>query len=170
VLQSDSSQTEGGIQQHDDRPVTVVIWQVAAADSSPAPVVLFASENRLRGAADLSSSAEVPAVEATLDIDKLTGERLVTARIDRTQLAWDGEVLSDTVATGDVNASWRLVGIAPYWQVELHASPLARRRPNGSLRVWGEGLLAEVLLRSPVRWIPEHWIGGSVHLTFTRGL
>ncbi|HET7601520.1 MAG TPA: hypothetical protein VFK36_00795 [Gemmatimonadales bacterium] len=170
VLQADSSRTGGDTQQHDDRPVTVVVWQVSAPDSSPAPAVLFASENRLRGAADLSSSAEVPALDGTLDVDEVTGERLVTARIDRTQLAWDGEVLSDTVATGDVSASWRLVGIAPYWQVEFHASPSARRRPNGSLRVWGEGLLAEVLLRSPVRWIPEYWTGGSVHFTFTRGL
>lgn len=170
VLQADSSQTGEAIQQHDDRPVTVVVWQVASADSSPPAVVIFATENRLRGAEDLSSSAEVPAVEATLDVDQVTGERLVTAQIDRTRLAWNGEVLADTTASGDVTSMWRLVGIAPYWRVDYHASPAARRRPSGSLRVSGEGLLAELLLRSPVRWIPEYWVGGSAHFTFTRGL
>jgi hypothetical protein len=170
VLQADSSQTGDDIQQHDDRPVTVVIWQAAAADSSPAPVVIFATENRLRGAEDLSSSAEVPGIEATLDLDQLTGERLITAQIDRTRLAWDGEVLADTVASGDLTSAWRLVGVPPYWRVDVHAAPSARRRPSGSLRVSGEGLLAEVLLRSPVRWIPEYWVGGSAQFTFTRGL
>lgn len=170
VLQGDSSQTGDDIQQHDDRPVTIVTWQVAAADSTPAPAVVFATEGRLRGAADLSSSAEVPAIEGTLDVDKVTGERLVTVQIDRTRLAWNGEVLADTMAVGDVTSAWRLVGIAPYWRVDYHATPSARRRPSGSLRISGEGLLAELLLRSPVRWIPEYWIGGSIHFTFTRGL
>lgn len=170
LLQADSSQTGDDIQQHDDRPVTVMIWRVAAADSSPAPAVLFATEGKLRGAADLSSTAEVPGIEATLDVDKLTGERLVTAQIDRTHLAWDGQVLSDTVATGDVEEAWTLVGVAPYWRVDYHATPAARLRPSGSLRVSGEGLLAELLLRSPVRWTAEYWVGGAVHFTFTRGL
>lgn len=170
VLQADSSQTGDNIQKRGDRPVTVVTWQVATPDSSPAPVVIFASEGRLRGAADLSSSAEVPAVEGSLDVDDVTGERLVIAQIDRTRLAWNGEVLADTAAVGDVSSAWRLVGIAPYWRVDYHALPSARRRLVGSLRVSGEGLLAEILLRSPVRWIPEYWVGGSAHFTFTRGL
>ncbi len=170
LLQADSSQTNDAIQQHDDRPVSVLVWRVQRADSAPAPVVLFATEGRLRGAADLSSSAEVPAIEATLDVDQLTGERLVTVRIDRTQLAWAGEVLPDTVATGDVDAAWTLGGLAPHWRVDFHASPGARRRPSGSLRVSGEGLLAELLLRSPVRWIQDYWVGGSAHFTFVRGL
>ena len=170
LLQADSSQTGDDIQQHDDRPVTVMVWRVTAADSSPAPAVLFATEGRLRGAADLSSSAEVPAIEATLDVDKLTGERLVTAQIDRTRLAWDGQVLPDTVATGEVDATWTLVGVAPFWRVEYHATPTARLRPSGSLRVSGEGLLAQLLLRSPVRWTAEYWVGGAVHFRFTRGL
>ena len=170
LLQADSSQTGDDIQQHDDRPVTVMVWRVAAPDSAPGAAVLFATEGRLRGAADLSSSAEVPPIEATLDVDNLTGDRLVTAQIDRTHLAWAGQVLPDTVATGEVDERWRLVGIAPYWRVDFHASPEARLRPSGSLRVSGEGLLADLLLRSPVRWISEYWVGGSAHFTFTRGL
>ena len=147
-----------------------MVWRVTASDTSPDTAVLFATEGKLRGAADLSSSAEVPPIEATLDVDNLTGDRLVTAQIDRTHLAWAGQVLPDTVATGGVDASWKLVGIAPYWRVDFHASPETRRRPSGSLRVSGEGLLADLLLRSPVRWISEYWVGGSAHFTFTRGL
>lgn len=170
LLQADSSQVGDNIQRHGDRPVTVIVWRAAAPGASPAPAVLFATEGKLRGAADLSSSAEVPAIEATLDVDQLTGERLVTARIDQTQLAWTGQVLADTVASGDVVGDWTLVGTPPHWRVEFRASPLARRRPIGSLRVSGTGLLAELLLRSPVRWISEYWLGGSAHLSFTRGM
>jgi hypothetical protein len=170
ILQADSSQTGDDIQQHDDRPVTVMVWRVEGADSAPAPVVLFATENKLRNAADLSASAEVPGIEATLDVDRLTGERLVTARIDQTLLAWTGLAGSDTVGSGAVDARWELVGLAPRWNVRFHAEPGARLRPSGSLRVTGEGLLAALLLQSPVRWIPEYWIGGSVHLGLTRGM
>lgn len=170
LLQADSSQTGDAIQHHRDRPVSVLIWRVQGSDGAPAPAVLFATEGRLRGAADLSSSAEVPAIEATLDVDRVTGERLVTAQVDRTRLAWDGQIMPDTVATGDVDAEWMLVGTAPYWRVRFHAAPEARRRPIGSLRVSGEGLLAEVLLRSPVRWVAEYWVGGAAHFGFTRGL
>lgn len=172
LIQADSSRTGGDTQHHKDRPVSVLFWTVApVSDSLPASAVLFATEGGLRGTQDLSGSAEVTRFEATLDVDAETGERVITAEIDETGLGWDGLVLPDTVAAGPIrDQSWQLVGKAPYWRVDFHAAPDTRRKVSGSLRVRGEGLLARLLLASPIRWVGEYWEGGTAHFGFSRGL
>ncbi len=171
LLQADSSRTGGDTQRHGDRPVSVLFWRMSpSSESLPAPAVLFATEGALRGAGNLSGTAEVSRFEATLDVDAETGERVVTARIDQSSLGWDGVVLPDTIAGEVKDQAWQLVGKPPRWRVQFHAAPASRQRVSGSLRVSGEGPLARLLLASPIRWVGEYWRGGTAHFQFSREL
>lgn len=171
VVQADSSRTGNDVQHHNDRPVSVVIWKAGRpAGGGAVPAVLFATEGRLLGAGDLSGSAEVGRMEASLDVDSLTGQRLTVAQIDQTTVALDGVILPDTTDSAARSEQWTLAGKAPRWTVDVVMAPAVRRRLSGSVRVSGEGLLARLVLASPVSWVGEYWQGGSVRLLFHRSL
>lgn len=169
LLQADSSRTGNATQRHKHRPVTVALWTVLGGpDTGPAPVVLFSTEKALTGAEDLSGSAEVGRMEATLDVDPETGERVITARLDQSSLGWEGKVLPDTVPPGPEEQTWLLVGKGPRWLVQFHAEPGSRRRLTGSLRASGDGLVARLLAASPIRYIGQYWEGGTAYFGFSR--
>ncbi len=166
LWQADSSRTGHKRQRHKDRPVSVLVWQVRTA-AGGLPAVIFTTEGDLRAAGDLARSAEVLQFEAELDVDDLTGQRLVRAQIDESRLVWEGNLAAEMPA-GTADELWELVGQPPHWRVQVHSEPLSRRHVVGSLRVSGTGIMATALLRSPIRWVAEYWLGGSARFSFSR--
>jgi hypothetical protein len=171
LFQADSSRTGNDTQHHRDRPVSIVLWRAGGRDDGElVPAVLFATEGKLLGAGDLAGSAEVGRMEASLDVDSETGQRLSIARIDRTQVALDGTLLADTLSNTPQTEHLTLAGKGPLWTVDVLLAPGVRRRLAGSLQVSGDGLLAELIRSSPVSWVGEYWTGGEVQFQFRRSL
>lgn len=143
----------GGRRYHDDdRLQGLLLWRLGAQDDAGARTILFSSSGSLLRRTGLSDQAEVETFEADFQVDSVSGTSLSRARIDETQLRWDGTV-QPADSTSDLDMEWRLL-TPPALPVALTLRLPGNRsgRMAGSMTVTGDGLLAVLLQSSPVRW------------------
>ncbi|HUF35800.1 MAG TPA: hypothetical protein VMN37_07605 [Gemmatimonadales bacterium] len=177
----DGVQAAGRRVSHKDRRKApmLALWTVAAAESTgergDVALEIFTNNSRLERSARLAN-VDLRVARTTVgdvpedDEGRPSPDDRYEVRIGKTQITWDGRPAADsTPLTTPLASEWRAEGRRGGWvEGSLTINAAMTGGMIGSLKVSGEGDLAEALRQSPIRFVGPGYQGGAGSLAFGR--